>query len=246
MVRARDDGAGSLPAARARTAEDLEVPRPLRPAAHSGLEPDQVRGAARGRLRCRRLARWPRRGPSRGARGHLAHRGCRKVATGSVPSLLTMSAVVLTAQAAVVLATGELWLFLLQFPLANIGLTVAFARTARGQNPVVADPRGCPRPPATAIGPGPAEARPPAPLGQPHRPRQTAPGRDQEGRSRRRRGDPGARRIRQPECGRTPERRSLNPASPIRISDHLAALSRARCRLRLMSRARFRGQLVTG
>jgi hypothetical protein len=72
-----------------------------------------------------------------------------------VPSLLTMSAVVLTAQAAVVLATGELWLFLLQFPLANIGLTVAFARTARGQNPVVADPRGCPRPPATAIGPGP-------------------------------------------------------------------------------------------
>ena len=37
----------------------------------------------------------------------------RKVATGSVPSLLMISAVVLTVQAAVVLATGELWLFLL-------------------------------------------------------------------------------------------------------------------------------------
>ena len=37
----------------------------------------------------------------------------RKVATGSVPSLLTISAVLLTVQAAVVLTTGELWLFLL-------------------------------------------------------------------------------------------------------------------------------------
>jgi len=33
--------------------------------------------------------------------------------------LLTISAVVLTLQTAVVLATGELWLFLLQFPLAK-------------------------------------------------------------------------------------------------------------------------------
>src|SRR5579863_101309 len=37
----------------------------------------------------------------------------RKVATGSVPGLLTISAVVLTLQTAVVLASGELWLFLL-------------------------------------------------------------------------------------------------------------------------------------
>jgi hypothetical protein len=62
----------------------------------------------------------------------------RKVATGSVPSLLTISAVVLTVQAAVVLATGELWLFLLQFPLANLCMCVLFARTAGGPNPLVA------------------------------------------------------------------------------------------------------------
>jgi hypothetical protein len=40
----------------------------------------------------------------------------RKAATGSVPSLLAISAAVLTVQTAMMLATGELWLFLLQFP----------------------------------------------------------------------------------------------------------------------------------
>ena len=62
----------------------------------------------------------------------------RKVVTGSVPSLLTISAVVLTLQTAVVLATGELWLFLLQFPVANLCMCVMFARTASGPNPLVA------------------------------------------------------------------------------------------------------------
>jgi hypothetical protein len=62
----------------------------------------------------------------------------RKVATGTVPSLLTISAVVLTLQAAVVLASGELWLFLLQFPLANLAMCFLFARTARGADPLVA------------------------------------------------------------------------------------------------------------
>jgi hypothetical protein len=62
----------------------------------------------------------------------------RKVATGSVPSLLTISAVVLTLQAAVVLASGELWLFLLQFPLANLAMCVLFARTANGPGPLIA------------------------------------------------------------------------------------------------------------
>jgi uncharacterized membrane protein len=37
-----------------------------------------------------------------------------------------------------VLATGELWLFLLQFPLANLCMCVLFARTASGPNPLVA------------------------------------------------------------------------------------------------------------
>ena len=38
----------------------------------------------------------------------------------------------------VVLATGELWLFLLQFPLANLCMCVMFARTASGPDPHVA------------------------------------------------------------------------------------------------------------
>jgi hypothetical protein len=62
----------------------------------------------------------------------------RRVATGCVPSLLTISAVVLTLQTAVVIATGEVWIFLLQFPLANLCMCVLFARTARGPNPLVA------------------------------------------------------------------------------------------------------------
>ncbi len=61
----------------------------------------------------------------------------RKAATGSVPSLLTISAVVLTLQTAVVLATGQLWLYLLQFPAANLALCLLFARTARGPSPLV-------------------------------------------------------------------------------------------------------------
>ena len=55
-----------------------------------------------------------------------------------MPSLLAISALVLTMQSAVVLATGDLWLFLLQFPLANLAMCVLFARTARGPRPLVA------------------------------------------------------------------------------------------------------------
>jgi hypothetical protein len=62
----------------------------------------------------------------------------RKVATGSVPSLLTITAVVLTLQTAMVLATGQLWIYLLQFPVANLATSFLFARTARGPHPLVA------------------------------------------------------------------------------------------------------------
>jgi hypothetical protein len=62
----------------------------------------------------------------------------RKSATRCVPSLMTISAVVLTLQTAVLLATGELWIFLLQIPLGNLCLCVLFARTARGPDPLVA------------------------------------------------------------------------------------------------------------
>jgi hypothetical protein len=60
-----------------------------------------------------------------------------KIAKRGVPSLLTISAVVLTLQTAVVIGTGELWIFLLQFPLANLCMCVLFARTARGPNPLI-------------------------------------------------------------------------------------------------------------
>ena len=61
----------------------------------------------------------------------------RKAATGSVPSLLTITAVVLTLQTALVLATGQLWLYLLQFPAANLVMCLLFAHTARGPAPLV-------------------------------------------------------------------------------------------------------------
>jgi hypothetical protein len=63
----------------------------------------------------------------------------RKVATGSVPGLLIISALVLTLQTALVIVTGSELLFLLQFPLANLALCVLFARTARSQRPLVAE-----------------------------------------------------------------------------------------------------------
>jgi hypothetical protein len=64
--------------------------------------------------------------------------GIRRLATGSVPSLVTISMVVLTVQAVVAIATGNLWIFLLHFPLANLGLCIVFARTARGHSPLAA------------------------------------------------------------------------------------------------------------
>ena len=62
----------------------------------------------------------------------------RKVATRHVPSLLAITALVLTVQTGIVLATGQLWLYLLQFPLAQFVMGVLFARTARGDSPLVA------------------------------------------------------------------------------------------------------------
>jgi hypothetical protein len=62
----------------------------------------------------------------------------RKVFTRSVPGLLTISALVLTLQAAVVIVTGSMLFFLLQFPLDNLGLCVLLARTAPTRKPLVA------------------------------------------------------------------------------------------------------------
>jgi intracellular septation protein A len=62
----------------------------------------------------------------------------RKVTTRSVPQLLLISALVLTVQTGLVLATGAELFFLLQFPLANVALCVMFARTAPTSKPLVA------------------------------------------------------------------------------------------------------------
>jgi hypothetical protein len=62
----------------------------------------------------------------------------RKVITRGVPGLLTISALVLTLQTVVVIATGSMLFFLLQFPLANLGLAVLFGRTAPTRKPLVA------------------------------------------------------------------------------------------------------------
>jgi hypothetical protein len=62
----------------------------------------------------------------------------RKVLAGRIPCLLVVSGLVLTLQAALVLATGSVLLFLLQFPLANLALCVLFARTATAGQPLVA------------------------------------------------------------------------------------------------------------
>ena len=62
----------------------------------------------------------------------------RKIVTGSVTSLLMISALVLTVQTAVAISTGYLWMFQLQFPLANLAMCLVFARTAPTRKPLVA------------------------------------------------------------------------------------------------------------
>ena len=62
----------------------------------------------------------------------------RKAAARRVPGLLLISALVLTVQAAAVIATRSTLFFLLQFPLSNLALCVMFARTAPTCKPLVA------------------------------------------------------------------------------------------------------------
>jgi hypothetical protein len=62
----------------------------------------------------------------------------RRIVTGSVTSLLTISAVVLTIQTAVAVSTGDLWMFKAQFPIANLAMCVVFARSAPTRKPLVA------------------------------------------------------------------------------------------------------------
>ena len=121
-----------------RGAGDLEVPRPLRLLLTAGWSLTESAGLPAAAYL---VAAWLD-GRDAGLIAGLAAIWLtvviRKIATGSVPGLLAISALVLTVQTAMVLATGELWLFLLQFPLANLCMCVLFARTARGPRPLVA------------------------------------------------------------------------------------------------------------
>jgi uncharacterized membrane protein len=137
-MRARHDGSGPSPAVNVRMVGDLELPRPLRLLLTAGWNLTESVGLP---VAAYMIAAWldgRNAGLIAGLVAIWLTAAIRKAATGSVPSLLTISAVVLTVQTAVVLATGELWLFLLQFPLANFCMCVLFARTARGPNPLVA------------------------------------------------------------------------------------------------------------
>jgi uncharacterized membrane protein len=119
-------------------AGDLEVPRPLRLILTAGWNLAESAGLP---VAAYAVAAWAGGRDAGVVAGLVAiwlTGVIRKVVTGSVPSLLTITAVALTVQAAVVLATGELWLFLLQFPLANLAMCVLFARTASGPDPLVA------------------------------------------------------------------------------------------------------------
>jgi hypothetical protein len=119
-------------------AEHLELPRPLRLLRTTAWSLTESAGLPVAALAVAGWLGGRDAGLLAGLGAIWATAAIRKVATGRVPSLLTISAVVLTLQAAVVIGTGALWLFLLQFPLANLCMCVLFARTARGPNPLVA------------------------------------------------------------------------------------------------------------
>ena len=61
----------------------------------------------------------------------------RKLVTGTSSALLMISALILTVQTVVAISTGYLWMFELQFPLANLAMCVVFARTAPTRKPLV-------------------------------------------------------------------------------------------------------------
>ena len=117
-------------------AETLEVPRPAVLARTTGWNLAESFGLPLGAYA---LVAWLW-GRGAGVLAMLAAvwitAAVRKVASGSVPSLLAIALIVLTLQAVVAVATGNLLIFLVHFPLANLGLCVVFARSARGHSPL--------------------------------------------------------------------------------------------------------------
>jgi len=117
-------------------AETLEIPRPAQLARTTGWNLAESFGLPLGAYA---LAAWLG-GRDAGLLAMLAAvwitAAVRKVATGSVPGLLAIALIVLTVQAVVAIATGNLVIFLAHFPLANLGLCIVFARSARGHSPL--------------------------------------------------------------------------------------------------------------
>src|ERR1700684_36079 len=112
MVRARPDGAGSAPAADACMAGDLELPRPLRLLLTAGWNLAESIGLP---LAAYAIAAWfygRDAGLVAGVAAIWLTALFRKIATGSVPGLLTISAVELTLQTAGVRALRGLLLLL--------------------------------------------------------------------------------------------------------------------------------------
>src|SRR5487761_259208 len=118
--------------------EHLELPRPLRMLRTTAWSLTESAGIPLAALAIGAWLGGRNIGLLAGLAAIWATAAGRKIVNGTVPSLLTISAIVLTIQTAVVIATGILWIFLLHFPLANLCMCVLFARTARGPNPIVA------------------------------------------------------------------------------------------------------------
>jgi hypothetical protein len=119
-------------------AEDLEMPRPARLLRTTAWSLIESAGLPVGALA---LAGWlwgRDAGLIAGVVVVWIIAAIRKIHTGTVPSLVVISVVVLTLQTVLAVATGQLWIFLLHFPVANLFLCILFARTARGSNPIVA------------------------------------------------------------------------------------------------------------
>jgi hypothetical protein len=117
--------------------ESLELPRPVRLLRSIGWNLTESFGLPLGGYA---LATWLW-GRYAGVAAMLAAillaAGVRKLATGTVPGLVTISLIVLTLQGVAAIAAGNLWIFLVHFPLANLGLCIVFARTARGARPLM-------------------------------------------------------------------------------------------------------------
>jgi uncharacterized membrane protein len=119
-------------------AGDVELPAPARLALTAGWNLAESLGLPL--LAYAVGARLGGQGPGMAAAAAMAWltAAIRKVLTGSIPGLLVISGLVLTLQAVLVLVTGSVLLFLLQFPVANLALCIAFARTAPTGRPLVA------------------------------------------------------------------------------------------------------------